>query len=346
MTDPHFHTGPPAFTTPLPKTPGLEPVPAAVVQLVEAYCGFAAEVRSLGPVGASFAGRYKVEPEAAPSQFLKVFDQRIVELQRHSDRVAAFLADADVPVVLPLPGEPRPFAPGHWGELFPYIDARFSSGDEHELRQLGSVLGRVHLRLRQFDADEIKRAGDEMHRRLIAVARAVSPDWLPAEFAPAVRDAVTVYGETPLAIHDGAQMIHGDCNYTNVLFDRGTSDLFLIDFEESRAAWLNPLFDVAKVIERFVLVPAASDPLRLGTAFLESYAGAGAQLPAAVDLRRILIESNSRALLIMCDKAREGLALPAAEWRKFIELTALASRQAPLLTALSRVAAELTQGGR
>ena len=345
MTDSQFHTGPPAFTSLLPGTPALEPVAPLVAERIESYCGSAAIIHSLGAAGDSFAGRYLVEKDGA-ALFLKVFDERILELQRHSDRVAAFVSGAGVPVILPLPGEPRPFAPGFWGALFPYVDSRFSNGDERELRALGTVVGRAHARLRDFDADEIREAAAEMHRRLIGVASVIAADWLPAEFAPAVRDAVSVYCGAPLAIHDSAQMIHGDCNYTNVLVDRRTGGMFLIDFEESRAAWLNPLFDVAKVIERFVLVPGTGEPLSLGTAMLESYVSAGAKLPASVDFRRILIESNSRALLIRCDKAREGLPLPAAEWRKFIDLTALANRQTPLLDALSGAAIQLAKGAR
>ena len=118
-----------------------------------------------------------------------------------------------------------------------------------------------------------------------------------------------------------------------MLFEEPGGRLVVIDFEESRAAWLNPMFDVAKVIERFVLVPELGHPMGLAGSFLDAYRDGGGKV--AGDLRRILIESNDRALMIMADKAREGLPLPAAEWRKFIQLKELAGRHAAFLDRLS-----------
>jgi len=162
-----------------------------------------------------------------------------------------------------------------------------------------------------------------------------------ADAAMELRAAADGYAAGPLSIHDAAQMIHGDCNYTNVLIERSSARLTLIDFEESRAAWLHPAFDVAKTIERFVLVSSTDDAPSRAAALLHGYRDGGGRLPAC-DLRRVLVESNDRALMIMSDKTREGLALPAAEWHKFISLKVLANRHAPLLDQLS--AAIVRQG--
>lgn len=339
MSDRTFHTGPPAFTSLMPGMPAHEPVPAATARAVLEFCGLAAgEVQSLGPVGPTVEGRYAVTAGGERPLFLKIFDARIVALQQHSDRVASFLAAAGVPVVLPLSDGPRRFAEAYFGVLFPFVDARFSRCDAVELRALGTVLAQIHRSLATFDAAEITQAGEEMHLRLTRAADAVLAGWSPAsDLSADVRTAATGYRGSRLLIHETPQMVHGDCNYTNILFEEPGGRLVVIDFEESRAAWLNPMFDVAKVIERFVLVPERADAMELARSFLDAYRDGGGLVSG--DLRRILIESNDRALMIMADKARERLPLPAAEWRKFIQLKELIGRHAGFLDRLSQAPA-------
>jgi Ser/Thr protein kinase RdoA (MazF antagonist) len=336
MSEQAFHTGPPAFTSLLPDAPGEHAVRDDVARSIEAYCGCAAEVSALGRPGETVEGRYVVRCRGRAPLFLKIFDARILELQRHSDGVAAHLAAHDVPVVLPVAGEPRPFGDGLCGELFPYLDARFSRCDEVELAQIGTMLARLHRALAGFSSNDTRGAAAEMHARLLAAADAVIAGWTPnPDFTDEVTAAARGYRAGTLVIHQSPQMVHGDCNYTNILF--AGDGLRVIDFEESRAAWLNPMFDVAKVIERFVLVPAKADSRTIALAFLEAYRRAGGALQAA-DFKRILLESNDRALMIMADKQRDGLSLPAAEWRKFVQLKALAEQQSPLLEELSDAA--------
>ena len=161
--------------------PAHEPVPAATARAVLEFCDLAAgDVQSLGPAGPTVEGRYAVTPAGDRPLFLKIFDARIVALQQHSDRVASFLAAAGVPVVLPIPGGPRRFADGYCGELFPFVNARFSRCDATELRVLGTVLAQIHRSLATFDAAEIMRAGEEMHLRLTRAAEAVLAGWSPA----------------------------------------------------------------------------------------------------------------------------------------------------------------------
>ncbi len=338
MTDRTFHTGPPAFTSLLPEVPAEHDVSQDLSTRIAAYCGCHGSVRSLGTCGEMDEGRFVVRCDGRPPLFLKVFDARILELQLHSNRVAAHLAPHQVPVVLPLPGEPRPFGTGHYAALFPFVDARFSHCDEDELSEIGSVLARMHGALAGYEAGETRNAAAQMHARLVGAAEAVLAGWVPnAECAAALTEAARAYRSGSFAIHQSPQTIHGDCNYTNILFGPAGA-IRVIDFEESRAAWLNPAFDVAKVIERFVLVPAKANARAVASAFIRAYRRVAGPLQAPLDLGQILVESNNRALMILADKQRDGLSLPAAEWRKFVQLRALAGQQLELLRELSLLA--------
>lgn len=331
-----FHTGPPAFLTLLPSMPGEEAVAPAFAEQVSRYCGDTVRVAALGTPGRGGAGRYVVRRAGKAPLFLKIFDERILELQRHSDRVAAHLDAHGIAVVRSLPNEPRTFAPGLCGELFPYLDARFCHPDRTELIELGAMLARTHLALASFeDRAAVESAGNEMHRRLVAAAEAIADGWQPhASLAAELRDAARGYLSGGVALRRSPQMVHGDCNYTNVLVERHNGRIYLIDFEESRAAWLAPMFDLAKVIERFVLVPSLSDAEGCAADLVAAYGEAGMAAPRG-DLRSMLIASNDRALMIMADKARCGLPLPDAEWRKFVSLKSLAEQSAALLDRIS-----------
>ena len=232
-------------------------------------------MQSLGPAGPTIEGRYAITPAGGRPLFLKIFDARIAALQEHSDRVASFLAAPGVPVVLPLPGGPRRFADSYCGELFPFLNARFSRCDARNCARSERCSHRFTGRWQRSTPP----------RSRVPAKKCIFGSHVPQ--MPCLRDGrlQAIYPRkyrrrhrlprVAALIHETPQMVHGDCNYTNVLFEEPGGRLVVIDFEESRAAWLNPMFDVAKVIERFVLVPERADAIELARSFLDAYRDGG-----------------------------------------------------------------------
>lgn len=123
-----------------------------------------------------------------------------------------------------------------------------------------------------------------------------------------------------LLIRDQAQMVHGDCNYTNFMFERHTGEPFIIDFEESRSAWLNPLSDLAVATQRFALVDRTDQTPRLAAALVDGYVAASGRRVRTNDLQTAGEEMIARSILLMAEKEAEGIAIPEGEWQKFSDL--------------------------
>lgn len=340
------HSGLPAFTSLLPQFPELLPADPLIAEIVASYCGRSVSVQTLGLGSGSLEGRYVVRAaDSGQFFFLKIFPDSILELQLHSNRVARYLAKYHVPVVQALEAEPRPVSPGYFGMLFPFLDARFSCLSAKELGNLGRSLARMHTALASYpDHGAVESAGAQMDARLLDIARSIREGWFPSHDAEDIaKRAAKEYCLADFRILKEPQMVHGDCNYTNVLFDRWSDAEYIIDFEESYYSWLSPLFDIGKVIERFILVAPEQDAAGLATALFSGYVEGGGELPANTDYVRLLRESNLRSVLILCDKIREGLAIPSAELEKFKSLDRMACQRSSFLGSLRELSEVVQQ---
>ena len=327
MTKQSYISGGPAFTSLLPDFPRIGPAPDKVNSVAGEYCGCHVDIVALGTPSEEFSGRYIITEAGSGRQlFLKIFKDSIVRLQRHSDTVAEFLSGHGLTVICALDGEPRPILPGYHGMLFPYLDARFSTLTTHELYQIGEVIAKLHSALLVFPRlDEVARTGKMMFDRLKRTANNISTGFIPAG-APAqlVQLAARSFLVGSWDIFRCPQMIHGDCNYTNFLFERTNNQVWVIDFEESLAAWLNPAFDLAMVLQRFVLMAPSDQTEQLAQALFNGYDNAGGRLPTIPNFYTIIKEITLRSVLILSEKVGKGMQIPQAEWTKFERLMEMA----------------------
>lgn len=314
-----YLSGPPAFTALLPAYPELRPAPPEAAETVAALCG-GGRVDAIGDPGPGLAGRYRVEPDSGEPVFCKVFPDEIAGLQAHANRVAVHLANAGVSTIIALDEEPLPLD-GLYALRFPYVDARFSVLSPDETYAVGALLASAHAALASFPgAAEVKATAERMDERLRGAA-AEAEDEL-------TRWAAETYFHPEPAIRRQPQTIHGDCNYTNVLFRRAGGEPCLIDFEESLAAWFDPVFDVAVATQRFALV-AGPEAGALAEALVAGYGGAPDGLARACE------ETVARSVLVLAAKVAEGFDLPPAEREKFVELRSLVGAHRNLLGRLS-----------
>lgn len=341
MSSENFLSGPPAFTSLWPDYPRQIAAPAGVRDAIARVIKDATDVKVLGAAGQTIAGRYVVTMQDGLRRFLKVFENEIRALQIHSDQVARRCSACGIPVILALTPDPIDLGRGFSAMLFPFVDARFSGRTVEEVRMIGSLIGRIHGCLESCPmAREIEAAADGMHRRLCATAERIVGGWSAhPRFQPVTLSAARRYLDG-LLIRRQAQMVHGDCNYTNFLFDRHTGSPFVIDFEESRSAWLNPLSDLAVATQRFALVDSADRSPRLAGAVIDGYVAASGRQVRIDDLQRAGEEMIARSVLLMAEKEAEGIAIPDAEWRKFSDLAEIAHGSRALLARLADAAGE------
>jgi hypothetical protein len=339
MESESYLSGPPAFTSLWPAFPQQNPASRVARDAIVRVMHAVADVAVLGAAGQTIAGRYVVTMEDGVRRFLKVFENEIRSLQVHSDQVARRCSASGIPVILAMTPDPVDVGNGFSAMLFPFVDARFSDRTIDEAKIIGSLIGKVHGCLERYPrARDIEAAADGMHQRLCATARRILGGWAAhPRFQPLALSAARRYLEE-LLIRQHAQMVHGDCNYTNFLFDRHTGEPFIIDFEESRSAWLNPLSDLAVATQRFALVDRTSQSARLAGALSEGYVAASGRQVRTDDLHRAGEEMIARSILLMAEKEAQGIAIPEAEWQKFSDLAEIARASCPLLGPLAEAA--------
>ncbi len=341
MESESYLSGPPAFTSLWPAFPQQNPAPRAARDAIVRVMHDVSDVKVLGAAGQSIAGRYVVTMKDGVRRFLKVFENEIRSLQVHSDQVARRCSDSGIPVILAMTPDPIGIGNGFSAMLFPYVDARFSDRTFDEVGMVGSLIGKVHRCLEGHpQARKIETAANDMHERLCATAGRILGGWTAhARFQPIAVSAARRYVDG-LLIRRQAQMIHGDCNYTNFLFDRHTGSPYVIDFEESRSAWLNPLSDLAVATQRFALVDRTNQSSRLAAALVDGYVVASGRRVRTNDLQTAGEEMIARSILLMAEKEAEGISIPEAEWQKFSDLAEISRADRSLPSPPAEAATE------
>ena len=119
-----------------------------------------------------------------------------------------------------------------------------------------------------------------------------------------------------------AQMIHGDMNYGNFLMDTSDGRPVFIDFEDSAKNWLSPLYDLAFVIQRFILTHEEKKRRKLLYAFVEGYKQSHKILPSQrMDALHVMCRMISvYALLLLSLLQDHEQANFSDEYEKFIWL--------------------------
>lgn len=137
--------------------------------------------------------------------------------------------------------------------------------------------------------------------------------------------------------------LHGDMNYRNVFASTkksGTNpqEVMILDFEDVQHSFLPEVFELALIIERFIMVNDLDDNVSISLAknFLESYQDS---ISIEFDIKSIdwlnVIQSlNLRSLCVLSLIESEGGEIPGAEWHKFFDLFKRSQQQAYLWNSL------------
>jgi Ser/Thr protein kinase RdoA (MazF antagonist) len=137
---------------------------------------------------------------------------------------------------------------------------------------------------------------------------------------------------------DARQPLHGDLHLSNILMPvGGDAKPIFIDFEEVGHSVLPARFELALFIERAVLVREPDDAraAALADSFLSAYFAGDDNAARLFKSRAVetLQALAARSLCVLADMERNGLEVDDAEWMKFVELYAQASRRAQVFGA-------------
>jgi len=237
-----------------------------------------------------------------------------------------------------------PAADGAAIRVYPYIDARFADATPQDADALGATLARLHDALPRGDdlAEIVSRRTRERTDLLERRRRAVLTGEGPCGPAPDRLAALAGRFEPGRFVAVG-RVIHGDANPGNILVDRKTGRPTFIDFETATVSALDPVVDVATVLQRTILIRPLSreERGRLSARLTASYLDASRRPGASPSdgqadafagrVAEALSWLCARNLCLLAEAESRGRVSAAAEWQKFLDLAAAAPVQGAIL---------------
>ena len=272
--------------------------------------------------------------------FIKIVPKRFASGLQRSGGISDYVHDCGLWTPACRPGFPKVCFDGRMIFAYPFVDGSYLNNSIGDLQMLGSALAKLHTTLVNFpEAHRIARAQRGMRTRMRRRARALLVDkcWATGELSPVRTHLLQWLENDPLLDKSECQIIHNDLNAGNVLQDT-KGNVWFLDFEEARWSYLPPYFDIAKVIERFILVNEHCDvqtKIIASQRLLDAYNvvrgdnyGMGGGIPVA--LGWLLGFSWLRMSRLLFD--REAIQHP--EVRKFLRLAELLDENESWLAAL------------
>jgi len=272
--------------------------------------------------------------------FIKIIPKCFASGVQRSDGISNYVNSCGLLTPVCMPGFPKACIDGRVTFAYPFVEGIYLNSSQGELQALGGALARLHTALASFpDAHRIARRQREMRARMRDKAKALLVDqrWALGDLSP-IRTHLQRWLEVDAILgKDGCQVIHNDLNAGNVLQDT-KGDVWFLDFEEARWSYLPPNFDVAKVIERFILVNEDWDKQTKITAsqrFLCEYRAAREDVRGmAGGIPPALRWQLGFSWLRMSGLLFEREAIQHPEVRKFLHLAELLDKNEAWLTTL------------
>lgn len=335
----------PAHLALSPSQDRWEQVSAKSAASICVWSGFKGDVERLKTETPEPHGYYRVLSESGPSFFIKILSCEALNSQLGADRIARWVVSQGFPSSNLIEGFPREVPGIGFVLAYPYLEGRYANPSESDLSRLGTELARLHKSLKFCPwRDEIRDRGLQRNKQLsdlfqnLRRGRAVVGR-IPQEVLSFLLEEVEI-GLLDVLVQD-AQVVHGDLNYGNVLFDDAGNVVFL-DYEDTLISWLSPLAELSFVIERFTLKYDDEVALRLARALIRAYDAGGSKPFGRLGLLRDVLRSLSlrSLLLLILVQEHKRWNVPDSEWSKFIFLHRQASSRNGLLKEIEFLGVE------
>jgi len=223
------------------------------------------KLNSLKPVS-DCAGHYKFEIQNE-TWFIRI-TRRIRKNVVLENIISYYLSNQGLDINLPLIANSELIYSNQLYSLsvYPYIEGRHFNGTENDLKNLTKTLVDVHSAFRGFKyANLIKQNALETAKRIEAIKNEVHKAINKRKYSifyehqgwaeknsSWLLELVENY-DPYICNWPGSQLVHGELHIGNVIFEKGSGNVILIDFEESPDSWFPPLYDLAFLAHRFCI---------------------------------------------------------------------------------------------
>ena len=257
--------------------------------------------------------------------FLKIIDSSEHNSQLDASLVSSWLSDSGISVSRIKSNYPVLIKEHNlWIYLYGYVDHNFFDGSNESIFLVGESLGKMHKIMKTSPfIDKAFDLGTKKNKILSQQFKKICQD---DSFSLFPSRAIQLIANTSLnefsSITSNSQMIHGDMNFGNIIFKKGDNKPIFIDFEDSISSWLSPLYDIAFVIQRFVLQEEKSNKLDLAKNLLNGYLSQNelTSLISTGSFYNTIKMISIRSLLLLSTLSNNEQKLFKGEINKFINL--------------------------
>ncbi len=274
--------------------------------------------------------------------FIKILNKTDNQSQLQAEKIASWLKKTGVCISCTRDDYPKEIE-GYdlWIYVYDYIEHEFFSGSEKSLYLVGKELGKMHKLMQDHPmAAEIIVDGGKKNALLFQQLHSIKTK---KHFSSLPEDAVelikaTSDNEFQTLVRFG-QMVHGDMNFGNIIFKKNSHQPIFIDFEDSATAWLSPLYDIAFIIQRFVLFSDLQDKAKLASSLFAGYCSQNnlQNIVKSGDLYTMLKMISIRSLLILSTLPDMERDLYLDEINKFVNLYKDAVDRIEVITEIEKL---------
>ena len=258
-------------------------------------------------------------------QGLRDYFIKVVAEEDHSalvlaNKVSQWLFNNDVNVVCIEKDFPKALVGlDCWIYIYPFLEHRFRFRNIDEMYCIGKEIGQMHEVMSRFpETDVIFENCQQKNQILLAQFE----NFKHKNQSPLCAEATSLIHNFPLEelslLDKNSQMIHGDLNMGNIIFSGDAKRPLIIDFEDSVSAYLNPLYDIAFIIQRFIL--SKDDRVELFIPLLLGYNQSYKIKIERGELFSMLKIISIRSLLILSTLKSSDMMDYKEEVLKFIDL--------------------------
>jgi thiamine kinase-like enzyme len=264
-------------------------------------------------------GYYKYQGDKA--YFIKIVSKQDHDSQNGADKISKWLSSTGVHVGVVENNYPKEvFSFNCWIYIYSYIKHNFFTRNTEEMYSIGKEVGRMHKMMQSYPhIENVIEDGRKKNRFLYRQLQNIKTNKISSLIS---YEAILLIKSFPYEefnlLEDSPKMIHGDLNMGNIIFDMSKKRPIIIDFEDSISSWLNPIYDVAFIIQRFVLLN--NNSLELSSSFISGYKkyyDINIQYGQLYSMLKII---SIRALLVLSTLNKEEIESYEGEVEKFVNL--------------------------
>jgi Ser/Thr protein kinase RdoA (MazF antagonist) len=250
-----------------------------------------------------------------------------------TETIARWLKSKGTSINASLEGYPKPFD-DHWHIfVYPFIHGRYLEPTSADMAALGTALATLHNKLQRHpQITDFRTETDAWLLQISGMRAKLADNRVTAGPYPDVLADLARDPNIDFVMHGTARIAcHGDLNAGNVMWDTGAEKIIFLDFEDVTHSVLPPAFELARVIERQILVKNLSVTAKADAAraFLKAY-GVGGPL----NWQNILTAHVLRTCCILAIMEEQGIPVAPTEWQKFFDIYELILKSRPVFAAL------------